>query len=58
MLSNIATSLLTRRGLGIATSHTLGGLIHVVLFCAGVAPLPAIPDGALAVPFAMMTHRE
>ena len=37
MLLTIVTSLLAIWGLGMATSHTLGGFIHVALFFAGVA---------------------
>ena len=37
MLLTIATTLLAFWGLGVATSHTLGGFIHVALFFAGVA---------------------
>ncbi len=37
MLLSLATFLLTVWGLGMATSHTLGGYIHVALCLAAVA---------------------
>jgi Family of unknown function (DUF5670) len=37
MLLTIATCLIAVWGVGVATSHTLHGYIHVALFCAGVA---------------------
>ena len=37
MLLTISIMLVAVWGLGIATSHTLGGFIHVAVFFAGVA---------------------
>jgi Family of unknown function (DUF5670) len=39
MLLTIATCLIAVWGVGVATSHTLHGFIHIALFCAGVAVL-------------------
>ena len=55
MLLNIATFLIAIWGLGLATSHTLGGFIHVVLFFAVVAAFAAdvlfalVPDLPTAI---------
>ena len=37
LLTTISTTLLAVWGIGMATSHTLGGFIDVALFFAGVA---------------------